>query len=158
MLFIKVVDGEPVGVPIPFNKIKTLNKNISFPKTFSDKDMDIIASLGYEAVPMNRADSYTANTNEVVRLTTPEKVDGVWRRRYIVRQRTVKEISAELDKIRIWRNIQLKQTDWVELPSVRAAKTAEWCQAWDTYRQQLRDITNTEDVFSVVFPTAPTDE
>ena len=46
---------------------------------FSSKDLDIIASLGFEPVPLNSDDKFTANTNEVVKLTTPEKVDGVWR-------------------------------------------------------------------------------
>jgi hypothetical protein len=158
MLFIKVVDGEAVGFPIPFDKIKSMHKNVSFPSNFSSKDLDIIASLGFEPVPLNSDDKFTANTNEVVKLTTPEKVDGVWKRRYIARPRTLKEISTRLSEIRNMRNSLLMSTDWVEFPSVRANKSAEWCTAWDNYRQQLRDITNNDDVFKIEFPKKPSNE
>jgi len=114
--------------------------------------------LGFEPVPLNSDDKFTANTNEVVKLTTPEKVDGVWKRRYIARPRTIKEISTRLSEIRNMRNSLLMSTDWVEFPSVRANKSAEWGTAWDNYRQQLRDITNNENVFKIEFPKKPSNE
>lgn len=40
------------------------------------------------------------------------------------------------------RNLLLQQTDWTELPSVRANKSSEWCQNYDNYRQQLRDLSD----------------
>jgi hypothetical protein len=57
--------------------------------------------------------------------------------------------------LRFERNNFLSQTDWVVLPdSPVADKTA-----WETYRTQLRDITNglttVEEVIAVVFPTKP---
>jgi hypothetical protein len=58
-------------------------------------------------------------------------------------------------ELREQRNNLLAQTDWVVLPdSPVADKTA-----WETYRTQLRDITNglttVEEVIAVVFPTKP---
>ena len=57
--------------------------------------------------------------------------------------------------LRFKRNNLLTETDWVVLPdSPIADKTA-----WETYRTQLRDITNglttVEQVEAVVFPTKP---
>jgi hypothetical protein len=85
----------------------------------------------------------------------------------IVRDMTAEEVSAyELDQqtnrfqmametLRGTRNSLLSETDWVVLPdSPIADKTA-----WETYRTQLRDITNglttVEQVEAVVFPTKP---
>ena len=85
----------------------------------------------------------------------------------IVRDMTAEEVSAyELDQqtnrfqmametLRGSRNSLLSETDWVVLPdSPIADKTA-----WETYRTQLRDITNglttVEQVEAVVFPTKP---
>jgi hypothetical protein len=63
--------------------------------------------------------------------------------------------GRSMENLRIKRNNLLAQTDWVVLPdSPIADKTA-----WETYRTQLRDITNglttVEQVEAVVFPTKP---
>ena len=59
------------------------------------------------------------------------------------------------------RNDKLRETDWTELPSVRANKSAEWCQNYDTYRQQLRDLTDHPawpGIDEVDWPLAPLQE
>ena len=65
------------------------------------------------------------------------------------------EFDIVMGTLREKRNNLLAQTDWVVLPdSPVADKTA-----WETYRTQLRDITNglttVEQVEAVVFPTKP---
>ena len=158
MLFVKVENGVAKGIPISYKRIIELNPNISFPKSFSSSDVELIEELGYEPVPHNNEDDLlkpTANVNEVVVITTPENVDGVWRRRYTIRKRSISEISKRLQRVRALRDDFLRSSDWVELPSVRANKSAEWCTAWDNYRQALRDITNTDDIFNITFPTRP---
>ena len=65
------------------------------------------------------------------------------------------ELNMALIGLRSKRNQLLAETDWVVLPdSPVADKTA-----WETYRTQLRDITNglttVEQVEAVVFPTKP---
>jgi hypothetical protein len=64
-------------------------------------------------------------------------------------------LDRAMAKLRQRRNSLLTETDWVVLPdSPIADKTA-----WETYRTQLRDITNglttVEQVEAVVFPTKP---
>jgi len=55
------------------------------------------------------------------------------------------------ERIRIWRDKLLKDSDW------RMVEDASWDKTqWATYRQQLRDLpANTQDPSKVVFPQAP---
>jgi hypothetical protein len=63
--------------------------------------------------------------------------------------------NEHMENLRDKRNNLLKQSDWTVLPdSPIADKTA-----WQTYRQELRDITNglttVEQVEAVTWPTKP---
>ena len=49
----------------------------------------------------------------------------------------------------------LAESDWTELPSVKANRSAEWAAEWDTYRQALRDITDNTSIDKVVWPEKP---
>jgi len=55
------------------------------------------------------------------------------------------------EQIRLWRNAELKNTDWTQIVDAPVDKTA-----WATYRQALRDlpesVTNPADI---VFPNRP---
>lgn len=53
------------------------------------------------------------------------------------------EASAPMDAVRDIRNWYLKESDWTQSADIRSIRGEEWCLAWDTYRQQLRDITET---------------
>lgn len=53
--------------------------------------------------------------------------------------------------IRVARRDKLAATDWTQLPDVPLATKA----AWATYRQALRDITETIDPFNPIWPTPP---
>lgn len=57
--------------------------------------------------------------------------------------------------IRRRRNKLLKESDWTELPSVRETRSKEWAEAWDIYRQQLRDITKIEYSTLAILPEKP---
>lgn len=51
------------------------------------------------------------------------------------------ELSAPMDAVRDIRNWYLKESDWTQSADIRAIRGAEWSSAWDAYRQELRDIT-----------------
>lgn len=51
------------------------------------------------------------------------------------------EASAPMDAVRDIRNWYLRESDWTQGADIRAIRGQEWCNAWDSYRQQLRDIT-----------------
>lgn len=55
------------------------------------------------------------------------------------------------EQFRKWRNFELSQTDWTQLPDSPADK-----QAWATYRQTLRDLpADFELADDAVFPARP---
>ena len=62
-------------------------------------------------------------------------------------------VAAEpLNQVREVRNAKLVETDWTQSRDVTLTNDA----AWATYRQALRDITDTySDLDSVVWPTKP---
>ena len=51
------------------------------------------------------------------------------------------EESAPMAAVRDIRNWYLKESDWTQGADIRALRGQEWCNAWDSYRQQLRDLT-----------------
>ena len=59
--------------------------------------------------------------------------------------------ETEWPLVRKKREILLAESDWTQLPDV-PVKTKE---AWATYRQALRDITEQPDPFNIVWPTPP---
>jgi hypothetical protein len=63
-------------------------------------------------------------------------------------------------EIRDW---YLQQSDWTQGADIRALRGAEWCAAWDAYRQELRNMTENytptfgpmNELLNVVWPTKP---
>jgi hypothetical protein len=55
------------------------------------------------------------------------------------------------ERLRIWRDAQLKASDWTQIEDAPTDKAA-----WATYRQALRDLpSQSNDPSKLVFPTAP---
>jgi hypothetical protein len=55
------------------------------------------------------------------------------------------------ERLRLWRDAQLKATDWTQIEDAPTDKAA-----WATYRQALRDLpSQSNDPSKLVFPTAP---
>jgi hypothetical protein len=63
------------------------------------------------------------------------------------------EDSTDLlwQEIRARRNKLISATDWTQLPDV----SNESKEAWGTYRQALRDITDQPDPFNITWPISP---
>ena len=59
--------------------------------------------------------------------------------------------ETEWPLVQAERNRLLQYTDWTQLPDVPVATK----EAWATYRQALRDITEQPDPFNIVWPTPP---
>jgi hypothetical protein len=53
--------------------------------------------------------------------------------------------------VRDERNRLLQESDWTQLPDV----PIDTKEAWATYRQALRDVTDQPDPFNIVWPVAP---
>ena len=59
--------------------------------------------------------------------------------------------ETEWPLVRAKRDSLLSKSDWTQLPDVPSATK----EAWTTYRQSLRDITEQPDPFNIVWPTPP---
>lgn len=79
-----------------------------------------------------------------------------------VEELRIDEPYAVLREVRDW---YLRESDWTQSADVRAIRGAEWCAAWDAYRQELRDLTTTStpyfegdspNILGVTFPEKPT--
>ncbi|CAB4133891.1 Phage tail assembly chaperone protein [uncultured Caudovirales phage] len=57
-------------------------------------------------------------------------------------------IVAERDK-------RLIASDWTQLADVIALHSQSWILAWNTYRQELRDLPNTVDINNPLYPIPP---
>lgn len=63
-------------------------------------------------------------------------------------------VPANWDRIRSWRDEQLKETDWTQLAD--APLNTQQKEAWTTYRQQLRDLPqNNQDINNINWPVPP---
>lgn len=66
-------------------------------------------------------------------------------------------LSWEKDALSAWsyirntRDRKIQASDWTQLPDVPLATK----EAWATYRQALRDVTNQPDPFNIIWPTPP---
>lgn len=62
---------------------------------------------------------------------------------------TKEQIEAEIERLteeepytvlREIRNWYLQQSDWTQSQDIRAIRGEDWCNAWDNYRQELRNL------------------
>jgi len=84
--------------------------------------------------------------------TNPANFGVTWTE--ISAKKTELENNESLKLLRIHRNVKLAETDWVVTMHKELGTNIP--AAWKTYRQELRDITETySDLDSVVWPTKP---
>lgn len=71
---------------------------------------------------------------------------------------TAIEAESNLTSLRIERDLLLEQSDWIVIKEREEGGTVTNFAAWKTYRQKLRDITNTyKSLDKVKWPTAPSE-
>lgn len=84
----------------------------------------------------------------------------------IVEQKIIELKNNEpMRMLREIRDLYLKNTDWTQGADIRAIRGPEWCATWDVYRQELRDMPDTQTPYfendndmhlsGVVWPTVP---
>jgi len=137
-------------------KQRLLEMNISLPPDIYSADL---SSFGYYKVEPDSKQQTMLQSNPPVGyrkiLGMPVWEEGVLKRVWV-------DVPIDPDfRNRLWkktrelRNNLLQESDWTELPSVRATRSEEWASAWDKYRQELRDMTNVEHPTMVQFPEKP---
>jgi hypothetical protein len=98
-----------------------------------------------------KPNDYTKNILE----GTPILVEGVYYQNWEQTNATESEINSRInlkwEEIRLQRNELLMECDWTQLSDI----SAEIKSAWTEYRQTLRNITNQENPFNIVWPIKP---
>jgi len=74
-----------------------------------------------------------------------------------IRPKTEEELNRENEGywvgVRSKRNILLQESDWTQLPD--SPISSEKMVRWQTYRQELRDVTNQTDPKNIIWPPKP---
>jgi hypothetical protein len=58
----------------------------------------------------------------------------------IAQKRTELEAAEPMRVVREIRDWYLEQSDWTQGADIRNLRGQEWCAAWDSYRNQLRNL------------------
>jgi hypothetical protein len=109
------------------------------------------------AIWVVRNDSYEEIEWQSEDIAIPSKEDVEEKIEYL---KSIEAITV-IREIRDW---YLQQCDWTQTQDVRAIRGQEWCDAWDTYRQELRDLPDNvvdpcfdefDRIQNVTFPEKP---
>ena len=122
--------------PYSIGDLRRDNPNTSYPRNPSDATL---ADWNLFPVTDNPTPAYnpaTQNCNQV----NPTLIDGKWEMTWAVTPATPEQITertaAKEAEVRQQRNQLLSNCDWTQLPDAPVLRAT-----WDTYRQQLRDVT-----------------
>ena len=153
-MYIYAPNGAAETFPYSIGELRRDNPNISCPKRPSD---ELLAS--YDVFPVVTADmpSYNRITHDLTE-STPELIDGAWTQQWsviAVSESEVVERTAEVaEQARLDRDNLLKQSDWRAIKSQEPG--ASISQAWNDYRQALRDVPQQAGFPSTItWPTKP---
>ncbi len=139
--------------PYSIGDLRRDNPQTSFPAQPTNA---LLAEYG--VFPVSRTDIPVVDYKKAVTEANPKRVNGQWVQVWTVSNRTAAEIAQiEADQwgnVRSERNAKLAESDWTQLADAPVSNIQ--AQAWATYRQALRDITDQTDPFNIVWPDKPT--
>ena len=148
MMYLRIINGI-ITYPYSIQQLKIDEYNTSFPKELTT---EILEEWGVFEV--NRTPKPTDYTKTITE-GTPQLVDGSYIQIWDEVDATQSEIDTKLEDrwevIRILRNELLLECDWTQLTDI----PIETKELWQTYRQELRNITSQTNPFSIVWPVKP---
>lgn len=139
----KIIDG-PKILPVSWNNISNFN-------VLNQETLKLYGWYPYRVVSTDLYDGEVL-VDSIISFEENEVIEYQQKRK-----KTDGEIAVE--KVNLWqriisrREIELKETDWTQLPDVPFSE--ERRQKWAEYRQALRDITQYTDPDHVIWPTKP---
>ena len=125
------------------------NKTYTFPLNIPT---EILSDFGvFEVTQTQKPNDYTKNISE----GTPTLTDGIYYQNWVQIDAYDSEkelrLAIKWSEIRELRNQLLSESDWTQLSDVsESIKTS-----YQSYRQDLRNITTQSDPFSIVWPEKP---
>lgn len=145
MLIAKIQDGQVINV----SDYREMFPNTSFPA--SGPDAEFLEANNCMTVTVWKP--YDQLTEKLASVTPYIEGNTVYT--IAVEPLTASEIEANTEsqwaKIRSQRDSLLSSCDWTQLPDVTIPNKTEWA----LYRQALRDITNQQDPYNIVWPVEP---
>lgn len=147
-MYVKLVNNEVDTFPYTLKQLRQDNPSVSFPKEISD---ELAAQFNVYPVRTGSLPARNILVQTLNRQTEPTFRDGQW---WIDYEVEFLVLSQAEKNIRIERDMKLAETDWVVTKHAEAGTSVP--TEWITYRQALRDITNSDDFpFDVTWPTKP---
>ena len=147
-MYLRIINGI-ITYPYSIQQLKIDEYNTSFPKELTTQ---ILEEWGVFEV--NRTPKPTDYTKTITE-GTPQLVDSSYIQVWNEVDATQSEIDTKLEDrwevIRILRNELLLECDWTQLTDI----PIETKELWQTYRQELRNITSQTNPFSIVWPVKP---
>jgi hypothetical protein len=136
-MYLRIINNEII-YPYSLQQLRVDNPHSSFPSQMTDEVMNEFNIFEVRITP--KPSNHTKNISE----GAPLLVEGVYYQNW--------EITDALsDEIREIRNSLLQECDWTQLGDI----SVETKEIWATYRQNLRDITNQSNPFSIEWPVKP---
>ncbi len=147
-MYLRIINNE-INYPYSLQTLREDNSNTSFPTEMTESLMGEWNI--HEVRPTPKPNNYTKNISE----GTPILVDGVYYQNWEQVDASESEITNRLndkwEEIREFRNQLLLECDWTQLADI----PTETKTVWQTYRQELRDVTSQSNPFNIVWPTKP---
>ena len=148
-MYAKITNGIVEKYPYTIGNLRKDNPNISFPKVIDDLDLEFFGVFKVEKREKPEI-SYDQNIEcKVI------KQSGKWVESWKVTAASYEEVNQrvadKIGQVRYERNQYLSESDWTQVSDAPVDKNA-----WATYRQALRDITEQDGFpWNVVWPIKP---
>ena len=147
-MYLRIIDSE-ITYPYSLQQFRVDNKTYTFPLNIPT---ETLSDFGvFEVTQTPKPNDYTKNISE----GTPILMDGVYYQNWVQTNASDSEkelrLTIKWSEIRELRNQLLSECDWTQLSDVSESIRT----SYQSYRQDLRDITNQSDPFSIVWPEKP---
>ena len=147
-MYLRIINDE-ITYPYSLQQLKENNPNSSFPSEMTEAVMNEYNIFEVRQTP--KPNNYTKNIFE----GTPILVEGVYYQNWEQTDASTSEINARIEakwvEVRENRNQLLQECDWTQLGDIpNETKTI-----WQSYRQELRDVTSQSNPFDIVWPVKP---
>lgn len=151
-MYLRIISGN-IEYPYSIQDLKFDNPNVSFPRNITESTLESFDM--YKVHPKNSGydDDYTKDVEE----STPILSGSIYVQDWNVTdadQTTIdKRLEIKWNEVRETRDQKLQKSDWVVLSDspITGSKLTEW----ETYRQDLRNITEQTNPFQITWPDIP---
>jgi hypothetical protein len=148
-MYAKITNGIVEKYPYTIGNLRKDNPNISFPKIIDDLDLEFLGVFKVEKREQPEI-SYDQNIQCKVVKQSGKWVES-WKVTNASSEEVAQRVADKIAQVRYERNQYLSESDWTQVSDAPVDKNA-----WATYRQALRDITDQDGFpWDVQWPIKP---